>query len=363
MDFIDNHSDLSTVNYLSKHLSSEVLEKSLDKTGLVKKELVDKNGNRTSRWVKVGEAQPSAVTTSDGKPKEEDKKKIEPATPFNLNTDRLRHLKPVGEFTELPSYVKKIPPNWREVHISPDFNHDILAVGKDEKNRPQYIYHPDYVAKHKKQKFSRVSKIASKTEELKAYISGLENKDVSDCLTLIMKMGIRPGSERDTKAKVKAIGATTLRGEHVVEDNGEVYLKFIGKDGVKQDHKVEDESLKSMLLERKQAAGDQGKIFNTSDSMLRIALKPFSGNIKVKDLRTNLATSTAERFLSNIPPAKSLKEFTSIRNKCGDTVCSKLGNQRSMSLGSYIDPSVFEKWSPEMYTQWKDKKDKKTKKQ
>lgn len=110
MDFIDNHSDLSTVNYLSKHLSSEVLEKSLDKTGLVKKELVDKNGNRTSRWVKAGESQPSTVTTSGDKPKEEDKK-IEPATPFNLNTDRLRHLKPVGEFTELPSYVKKIPPN------------------------------------------------------------------------------------------------------------------------------------------------------------------------------------------------------------------------------------------------------------
>lgn len=359
MNFIDKHSDLNTVNYLSKSMNSEVIEKALDKTGLVQKEIqyTTASGKTATRkqWVKVGEDQPEPDVNTVPKAEEENthKREVLPATPFTI-TDKIKHLKPISEFDEIPSFLKAIPPNWREVLISPDMDHNILAVGKDEQNRPQYIYHPDWVAEKKEQKFNRVHEIVQKKEELALFISGIEDKEVSDCLTLIMKMGIRPGSERDTKSKVEAIGASTLRGEHVVEENGDVYLRFIGKKGVNQDHKVPDE-LKDMLLERKKKAGNNGKLFNTTDSRLRICLKPFGNDIKVKDLRTMLATSTAEEYLADIEPVTDVKEFAKIRNSCGDVVCEKLGNQRSMSLGSYIDPAVFERWSPEGYKAWKEK--------
>lgn len=54
---------------------------------------------------------------------------------------------------------------------------------------------------------------------------------------LIMSTGIRPGSESDTGAKVKAYGATTLEGRHVVTDSeGNTRLQFVGKKGVNIDY-------------------------------------------------------------------------------------------------------------------------------
>ena len=37
--FVDGHSDLDTVNYMAKSLSTECLEKALNHTGLVQKEV------------------------------------------------------------------------------------------------------------------------------------------------------------------------------------------------------------------------------------------------------------------------------------------------------------------------------------
>lgn len=115
--------------------------------------------------------------------------------------------------------------------------------------------------------------------------------------------------------------------------------------------RLTDQELAEMLLKRKLDAGNEGKLFKgTDDTKLRSALKPLE--IHPKDLRTMLATTTAQEYLSGVEPVSSAKEFAKIRNQVGDIVCSKLGNGRSMSLKSYIDPSVFEKWSPEGYKNW-----------
>lgn len=51
-------------------------------------------------------------------------------------------------------------------------------------------------------------------------------KTNSDCMDLVMKMGIRPGSESDTKAAKKAYGETTLLGQHVkIEGSESVFLR------------------------------------------------------------------------------------------------------------------------------------------
>lgn len=60
--------------------------------------------------------------------------------------------------------------------------------------------------------------------------------------------------------------------------------------------------------------------------------------IHPKDLRTMLATYSAQEFLISQPSVNNLKEFVKLRNATGDYVSSKLGNQRTMALNSYIDP-------------------------
>lgn len=346
MNFVDKHSDLNTVNYLSKSVETNVMEKALSHSGLVQKEVTvqGKTGTFTRKqWVKAGE-----------EPKSEGKRAQLPATPFNI-TDRTKHLIPIEQMKELPQFIKDldkpIPPNWRNVRVSPTPDADILVIGKDDMDRPQYIYNKAYVEKGKAEKFERVQALMKSRDVLVKAISNMKDRDTADCLYLILNMGIRPGSTRDTKAKTEALGATTLRGENVVEENNRVYLRFIGKKGVKQDHLVPSAELSKMLMKRKEKAGDHGDLFDTTDIKLRKALTPLG--VKPKDLRTMLATSTAQKVLSEIPPVTDPKDFAKVRNQVGEVVCELLGNQRSMALNAYIDPSVFEMWSAEGVKNWK----------
>lgn len=362
--FVDGHSDLNTVNYMAKSLSTECLEKALNHTGLVQKEVQYKtpSGKIATRkqWVKAGEEQKAPAAPKKQQEEKPAKRPQVPATPFNI-TERTKHLVPVESLSELPEHIKAldkpIPPTWRNVMVSPDPKADILAVGKDDMDRPQYIYSKEYVAKGTAKKFQRVHELMERKDALLESINLLEDRETADCLSLIYHMGIRPGSTRDTKAKVEALGATTLRGENVVEEGGRVYLRFIGKKGVQQDHEVPDEALGKMLMERKEKSGDNGDLFDTNDVKLRKVLKPLG--IKPKDLRTMLATSTAQEWLADVAPTDDPKEFAKIRNSVGDHVCSILGNQRTMALKAYIDPSVFESWSPKGMAAWKAESEKK----
>ena len=365
MCFINGHSDLNTVNYIAKSLNAECLEKALNHTGLVQKEVQyrTQSGKIATRkqWVKAGEEQDSSIKPTKKHQEEKPTKRPQiPATPFNT-TDRTKHLVAIESLSELPEHIKNldkpIPPTWRNVMVSPDPKADILAVGKDDMDRPQYIYSKTYTEKGKTEKFSRVQDLMKNRETLVQTIALMKDRDTADCLSLILHMGIRPGSTRDTKAKVEALGATTLRGENVVEEGGKIYLRFIGKKGVQQDHEVPNEVLGKMLIERKKKAGDNGDLFDTNDTKLRKVLKPLG--IHPKDLRTMLATSTAKEWLADVAPTDDPKEFARIRNLVGDHVCEILGNQRTMALNAYIDPSVFEDWSPQGVAAWKAESEKK----
>lgn len=365
IQFVDGHSDLNTVNYMAKSLSTECLEKALSRTGLVQKEVQYKtpSGKIATRkqWVKVGEEQKSPASPTKKQQEEKPAKRPQvPATPFNI-TDRTKHLVAVESLSELPEHIKNldkpIPPTWRNVMVSPDPKADILVIGKDDMDRPQYIYSKAYTERGKTEKFNRVQDLMKNKETLVQTIALMKDRDTADCLSLILHMGIRPGSTRDTKAKVEALGATTLRGENVIEEDGKVYLRFTCKKGVQQDHEVPNDDLSKMLVKRKKEAGDSGDLFDTNDTKLRKALKPLG--IHPKDLRTMLATSTAQEWLADVAPTDDPKEFAKIRNLVGDHVCEILGNQRTMALNAYIDPSVFEEWSPEGVAAWKAESEKK----
>lgn len=359
ISFVDHQSDLNTLNYIAKSVESEVLEKALNHTGLVQKEVQyhTASGKIATRkqWVKAGEEQPSSTPKAATKetPAKKQKRPQVPATPHKV-TERTKHLVSVSTLSELPEHIKAldkpIPPSWRNVMVSPDPNADLLVIGKDDMDRTQYIYSKEYMAKGKAQKFERVQQLMENRNKLSSIIDSIEDRETADCLNLIFHMGIRPGSTRDTKAAHEALGATTLRGENVVEENGKVFLRFTGKKGVYQDHEVPSKELSEMLVRRKQQAGDSGNLFGTTDTKLRKALTPLG--IHPKDLRTMLATTTAQEALKGIPPTTDPSEFGKIRLQVGEKVCKLLGNRREESLRSYIDSSVFEQWSPDGMKNW-----------
>lgn len=244
----------------------------------------------------------------------------------------------------------KIPPAWKDVRYNPDPKGKLLVTGKDAKGRRTAIYSAEYVDKQAAQKFARINELAQKFDAIcKQNDAAGKNPKLageSDCLQLIMTTGVRPGSETDTGAEKKAYGATTLTGSHVVVDNGKVSLRFVGKKGVSLNLPVTDEKTARMLVARKQAAGDSGKLFGISDADLLAHVHALDGGkFKTKDFRTLLGTKTA---MAEVAAAKArpadLKDYKKAVHDVAKKVAAKLGNTPTVALQSYISPTVFADW-------------------
>jgi len=173
-------------------------------------------------------------------------------------------------------------------------------------------------------------------------------REHAEVTKLIMKTGIRPGSEKDTKAKVKAYGATTLEGRHVVVDKAKVNLQFVGKKGIELNISIKDEFVSNMLRTKK--AGDNDQLFrNVNDGSLRSYVDKFNGRgFKTKDFRTEVANDTAEKAMSEMSRPKSKKEYKKSVVKVAKIVAGKLGNTPAVALKSYINPGIFGQWRSQL---------------
>jgi DNA topoisomerase-1 len=253
-----------------------------------------------------------------------------------------------------PEHIKslKLPPAWTDVRVSDDPKADLLAVGKDAKGRSQYVYSERFQNSQAEAKFARIKELDSKFGSIRKQNKSLQQssaareKDNADCAALIMAMGIRPGSESDTKAKVKAYGATTLEGRHVVEKGGAVYLEFTGKKGVAISLPVGDPKLAESLKERASRAGQGGKLFpNASEkTLLNHTHTLDGGGFKTKDFRTLLATRWASEQVKLGQPPKNEREYKKRVLDVAKHVSANLGNTPTVALQSYINPAVFAPW-------------------
>lgn len=255
---------------------------------------------------------------------------------------------------ELPEYAKhlKIPPAWTDLRVNPDPNGNILVVGKDSKGRDQYVQHPEFKALRAAEKFERIKAMAEKVDGMEKEILDVmknpSNPDFEEavCSYLILKTGIRPGSEEDTGAEKQAFGATTLEARHVQLKGDYVYLIFVGKKGVPQRLRVKDETMAGILRERKAAsAKERDKLFETSDNRLRDFVKKLNGkSFTPKDFRTLMGTSEALKFMSKMRPPKTMKEYKKSCREVGKKVARLLGNTYTVAMQSYISPTVWLKW-------------------
>jgi DNA topoisomerase-1 len=241
----------------------------------------------------------------------------------------------------------KIPPAWVDVKINTGKDAALLATGKDAKGRTQYVYSANATMKAAEIKYIRnLTLIKESVRISKTNASNLKStsKKVSEpasVLDLIQATGIRPGSLRETGAKVQAYGATTLEGRHVTLVGGKVVLKFVGKKGVDLAIPVTDSKLAKTLLARKAKAGKNGKLFSVTDADLRSYVKKLGGDFKPKDFRTLKGTSTAMAEVKKYPRSKNMTEYKKTVMTIAKKVAETLGNTPSIALKSYINPFVF----------------------
>ena len=264
-------------------------------------------------------------------------------------------LKSYASREEWPEHIKalKVPPAWTDVKVADNPEASVQAVGKDAKGRSQSIYSKRFTDTQAALKFERIASLEKDMPLIDGQLAEMRKSKEpiarahGDCITLIREMGVRPGGEEDTGAKVKAYGASTLEGRHVVINGDDVRLKFIGKKGVSIDLPVENKSLAAMLKARATKAGTNGRVFNgvTSSSLLSTMHGELDhGGYKTKDLRTHLATSTAHKLVSSMPAPKDAKTYKKQVLEVAKAISAKLGNTPTVALQSYIAPQVFAQW-------------------
>jgi len=259
----------------------------------------------------------------------------------------------MADGSEAPGHIKPsmVPPNWTDVKVSIDPKAEVLMTGRDEKMRRTTVTTDEYKTRSAVVRFGRVSEMIYKhkdiAKEIQTAQKKLATKEEADVARLMQLQGTRPGSTTDTKAKVKAYGATTLEARHVVQSSDGVRLQFIGKEGVAHDHLVRDKELADMLLSRKNAAASENApIFNTDDKKVRRFTKTLDGGgFTPKDFRTSLATRMADEEVKNDPrPSANLKEHKQRINVVATKVSRLLGNKPAQALESYIHLDVFTPW-------------------
>jgi DNA topoisomerase-1 len=246
----------------------------------------------------------------------------------------------------------RIPPAWTEVYIADDPDAALVAKGKDVKGRTQSIYSAQHSANQAEKKFARIRVLAKHLPELDARLEkDAMTNDHAAALLLIRKMGMRPGSNKDTGADKEAFGATNLQAKHVrVTEAGTTIFEFTGKKGVDLKLSTNDPFVAQVIRKRKRTRSRNQPLFDTSDAQTRAYMQSIvPGEFYLKDMRTLHANVIALEEVAKIKrPPKTMTEFRRRRNEVADKVSAQLGNTRTMALSSYINPTVFAKWEAEL---------------
>ncbi|MCR4340786.1 MAG: phage minor head protein [Gemmatimonadaceae bacterium] len=238
----------------------------------------------------------------------------------------------------------KVPPAWTDVRVATDPNAKLQVIGHDAKGRAQYRYSAEHTAAASRAKFERIRKFEKDLPKFLPRIQADAKTGVEEAaaLKLIHRTGLRVGSDRDTLAKVKAYGASTLRAEHVTINGSQIKLLFTGKKGTTINRVIDDKELADMLAPR---VARGGRLFATDDKRIRDYLHGASGKkYTPKDFRTRVGTQEGLAAVRSMPAPKTQAEYNRARREVGKHVSVVLGNTPTVALESYVDPRVFQEW-------------------
>lgn len=253
-----------------------------------------------------------------------------------------------------------IPPAWREVRINPAAGGRLQAVGVDTTGRVQYLYHPKFAERRKRQKFAKIERFGEMLPKLRQATNRdieLEGwpkeKVLAIVIRLINDMYFRLGSEESVQ-QYKTYGVTTLRNRHMsVTPDGKVELRFVGKHHIPHRKLLVDRELAALLCEVKQIRGSH--LFNYLDAEgkprpitphdVNAYIKAATGaEFSAKDFRTWGGTLLAAVELAEAGQAEDERKQKRTITQVTKKVAERLGNTATVCRESYIHPVVFDRY-------------------
>ena len=249
-----------------------------------------------------------------------------------------------------------IPPMWKDVMVCRFDDGHIQAIGRDAKNRKQYIYHSEYEKQQQEAKFRKMLDFSEllpgirKTAHSKLSVKGWgKEKLVALIVLLLDEYGIRIGNKEYRKQN-DSYGLTTLRRRHLDIEDDELVLSFVGKSHKEQEVHIDDQELIPFIKEAASLPGyeifryrDAQKKYHDVDSedVNDFIHKHIGDNYSSKDFRTWSANRLAmECYPLALEELKngSRKKFSNIVIKM---VAAELGNTPSVCRNYYVHPALF----------------------
>ncbi|MCP9200776.1 DNA topoisomerase IB [Gramella sp. GC03-9] len=255
--------------------------------------------------------------------------------------------------------IKKlvIPPAWKNVRITHLPNGHLQVVGRDDKERKQYMYHPAWSQIRNQTKFFKMSAFAKTLPKIRKQVSKdleLEGMPQRKVLALVIRLmeetHIRIGNQYYAKNN-KTYGLSTFRTKHVKTFKNGLKFEFIGKKGKEHSITVENRKLVDLINQCEEIPGwelfkffdEKGQKQSIDSGMINEYIHEISDDIfSAKDFRTWSATKIFFETLREIGYTEDEKENKKNILQAYDSAAEGLGNTRAVCRSYYVHPKVFE---------------------
>ncbi len=250
-----------------------------------------------------------------------------------------------------------IPPAWTSVWICPDPNGHIQAVGRDQKGRKQYRYHPDWRADREARKYERMAAFGRSLPRLRKRVEadlsrrGLPREKVLAAVVRLLELTlIRVGNDEYARAN-KSFGLTTMQKRHLKLAGGGAIFEFKGKSGKVHRTGFRDRRLARIVRACQDLRGQRLFQYLDEDGQRRSIeshdvndyIRAVAGeDFSAKDFRTWYGSLAALEALSLQPVPATKTEAKKALNLCIKAVAGLLGNTPAVCRAAYIHPRVLE---------------------
>ncbi|WP_372920167.1 DNA topoisomerase IB [Salegentibacter sp.] len=253
--------------------------------------------------------------------------------------------------------IKKlvIPPAWSEVRISHYQNGHLQVIGRDQKNRKQYMYHPLWSKIRNETKFFKMAAFGEVLPKIRRRVDrdlDLPDMNQRKVLALIIRLmeetHIRIGNQYYAKEN-KTYGLSTFRSRHLKTYKNKVKFEFTGKKGKEHSVTLKNKKLIKLINQCEEIPGwelfkfydEKGQKQSIDSGMINEYIHEISGDMfSAKDFRTWSASKIFFETLHELGYNSEEKENRKNLLQAFDTAASGLGNTRAVCRSYYVHPHI-----------------------
>ncbi|GAA2000870.1 DNA topoisomerase IB [Microbacterium ulmi] len=252
-----------------------------------------------------------------------------------------------------------IPPAWQDVWIAADPLAHIQAVGTDDAQRRQYLYHPQWRARRDRGKFARALALAGALPQARARVTTALRRESLDrervlavAFRLLDEAAPRVGSTRYLE-RHGSRGLTTLQRRDAKVEASVVTLSFPAKSGRRQLLEIDDDELSSTIALLRAGRPRSPllwyprgrRVVRLTASEVNAYVRTLTGTaFTAKDFRTLRGTIVAAETLARLGTADSPRERKRAEVVAVRAAADALGNTAAVARGSYVDPRVLRRY-------------------